>query len=100
MTIDVDATKKKIQQMRDDGKSPKIGMFGGSLFLFPHPVKEASSALCMITTCMLITTERTSQGLIGGGEFQDPIKGRSRLDGLKMSSYKTLWVHKEELSNH
>src|ERR687894_152028 len=40
MTIDVDATKKKVDEMARNGKAPKIGMFGGSLFLFPHPVKE------------------------------------------------------------
>src|SRR6478672_12022464 len=40
MTIDVDMTKKKIEEMNNVGKVPKIAMFGGSLFLFPHPVKE------------------------------------------------------------
>src|ERR687887_458258 len=42
MTIEVDATKRKIEEMIRDGKAPKIAMFGGSLFLFPHPVKELS----------------------------------------------------------
>jgi glycine hydroxymethyltransferase len=42
MTIDVDATKRKIEEMIRDSKAPKIAMFGGSLFLFPHPVKELS----------------------------------------------------------
>ncbi|MDP8907124.1 MAG: serine hydroxymethyltransferase, partial [Thermoproteota archaeon] len=45
MTIDTDMTKKKIETMANEGKSPKIAMFGGSLFLFPHPVKELSDFL-------------------------------------------------------
>src|ERR1043166_5655674 len=40
MTIDIDATKKKILEMVSENKKPAIGMFGGSLFLFPHPVRE------------------------------------------------------------
>src|SRR5947209_9493126 len=43
MTIDVDATKRKIEEMIHEGKAPKIGMFGGSLFLFAHRVKELSN---------------------------------------------------------
>jgi glycine hydroxymethyltransferase len=38
MTIDVDKTKNKIEEMKNAGKLPKIAMFGGSLFLFPHGV--------------------------------------------------------------
>src|ERR687889_2166820 len=30
MTIDIDMTKKKIETMADEGKKPKIAMFGGS----------------------------------------------------------------------
>jgi glycine hydroxymethyltransferase len=33
MTIDVDATKKKVTEMIANGKKPAIAMFGGSLFL-------------------------------------------------------------------
>ena len=43
--IDVDMTKKKIEEMNNDGKVPKIAMFGGSLFLFPHPVKELADLI-------------------------------------------------------
>lgn len=45
MTIDVDKTKTKIAQLDKDGRLPKIAMFGGSLFLFPHPVRELSDVL-------------------------------------------------------
>jgi glycine hydroxymethyltransferase len=88
MTIDVDATKKKIQQMIDDGKSPKIGMFGGSLFLFPHPVKELAGF--MHDHNMYINYDGAHvAGLIAGGEFQDPLKEGA--DSMTMSSHKTLW---------
>src|SRR3990172_2605689 len=40
MTIDVDKTKKKVEELKTVGRLPKMAMFGGSLFLFPHPVKE------------------------------------------------------------
>ena len=39
MNIDIDAMNKKILE-----EKPKIVLFGGSLFLFPHPVKEAREA--------------------------------------------------------
>ena len=40
MNIDVDKTKQKVEKMAEEGKPPKLAMFGGSLFLFPHPMKE------------------------------------------------------------
>src|SRR4026207_385707 len=88
MTIDVDATKKKIEKMTYDGKAPKIGMFGGSLFLFPHPVKELSNF--MHDHGMYINYDGAHvAGLIAGGEFQDPLNEGA--DSMTMSSHKTLW---------
>jgi len=88
MTIDVDATKRKIEEMMHDGKAPKIGMFGGSLFLFPHPVKELSNF--MHDHGMYINYDGAHvAGLIAGGEFQDPLKEGA--DSMTMSSHKTLW---------
>jgi glycine hydroxymethyltransferase len=88
MTIDVDATKRKIEEMIHDGKAPKIGMFGGSLFLFPHPVKELSNF--MHDNGMYINYDGAHvAGLIAGGEFQDPLKEGA--DSMTMSSHKTLW---------
>jgi len=88
MTIDVDATKRKIEEMIHDGKAPKIGMFGGSLFLFPHPVKELSNF--MHDHDMYINYDGAHvAGLIAGGEFQDPLKEGA--DSMTMSSHKTLW---------
>jgi glycine hydroxymethyltransferase len=88
MTIDVDATKRKIEEMIRNGKVPKIGMFGGSLFLFPHPVKELSNF--MHDHDMYVNYDGAHvAGLIAGGEFQDPLKEGA--DSMTMSSHKTLW---------
>ena len=88
MTIDVDATKKKIEEMARDGKKPTLAMFGGSLFLFPHPVKELSQF--MHDNGIHINYDGAHvAGLIAGGEFQDPL--REGADTMTMSSHKTLW---------
>ncbi len=88
MTIDVDATKKKIDDMAREGKAPKMAMFGGSLFLFPHPVKELAGF--MHDRDMYINYDGAHvAGLIAGGEFQDPL--REGADSMTMSSHKTLW---------
>src|SRR5678809_1681419 len=63
-------------------------MFGGSLFLFPHPVKELASF--MHDNNIYINYDGAHvAGLIAGGEFQDPIREGS--DSMTMSSHKTLW---------
>jgi glycine hydroxymethyltransferase len=88
MTIDVDATKKKVNEMTASGMKPAIAMFGGSLFLFPHPVKELAGF--MHDNNIYINYDGAHvAGLIAGGEFQDPIREGS--DSMTMSSHKTLW---------
>jgi glycine hydroxymethyltransferase len=88
MTIDVDATKKKVSEMILNGKKPAIAMFGGSLFLFPHPVKELASF--MHDNSIYINYDGAHvAGLIAGGQFQDPIGEGT--DSMTMSSHKTLW---------
>ena len=88
MTIDVDATKKKVDEMIANGKKPAIAMFGGSLFLFPHPVKEL--APFMHDNDIYVNYDGAHvAGLIAGGKFQDPIGEGS--DSVTMSSHKTLW---------
>ena len=88
MTIDVDKTKQKVKDLKKAGRLPKIAMFGGSLFLFPHPVKELSDFLK--TYDMHINYDGAHvAGLIAGGEFQDPI--REGADTMTMSTHKTLF---------
>lgn len=88
MTIDTDMTKKKIETMANEGKSPKIAMFGGSLFLFPHPVKELSDFLHSYNIYVNYDGAHVA-GLIAGNQFQDPL--REGADSMTMSSHKTLW---------
>ncbi len=88
MTIDVDATKKKIDEMARDGKKPTLAMFGGSLFLFPHPVKELSEFMHSHNIHINYDGAHVA-GLIAGGEFQDPLNEGA--DTMTMSSHKTLW---------
>ena len=88
MTIDVDKTKKKVKDLEKTGHLPKIAMFGGSLFLFPHPVKELSNFLK--TYGMHINYDAAHvAGLIAGGQFQDPLKEGA--DTVTMSTHKTLF---------
>ena len=88
MTIDVDKTKKKVKDLEKAGHLPKIAMFGGSLFLFPHPVKELSNFLK--TYGMHINYDAAHvAGLIAGGQFQDPLKEGA--DTITMSTHKTLF---------
>lgn len=88
MTIDVDATKKKVDEMIANSKKPAIAMFGGSLFLFPHPVKELAGFMHDNNIYVNYDGAHVA-GLIAGGEFQDPIGEGS--DSMTMSSHKTLW---------
>jgi glycine hydroxymethyltransferase len=74
--------------MTYDGKSPKIAMFGGSLFLFPHPVKELADFMHDHNIYVNYDGAHVA-GLIAGGEFQDPLKEGA--DSMTMSSHKTLW---------
>ena len=88
MTIDVDATKKKILEMKAENRKPSIGMFGGSLFLFPHPVKDLADF--MHENGIYVNYDGAHvAGLIAGGEFQAPLKEGA--DSITMSSHKTLW---------
>src|ERR671929_1852639 len=88
MTIEVDTTKRRIEEMIHDGKAPKIAMFGGSLFLFPHPVKELSDFMHDRNIYVNYDGAHVA-GLIAGGEFQDPLGEGA--DSMTMSSHKTLW---------
>ena len=88
MTIDVDKTKKKIARLDKDGCLPKIAMFGGSLFLFPHPVRELSDVLKSHNIHINYDAAHVA-GLIAGRRFQDPL--REGADTMTMSTHKTLF---------
>ncbi|TES83696.1 MAG: serine hydroxymethyltransferase [Hadesarchaea archaeon] len=82
MNIDVDATAKKIAELK-----PKLVMFGGSLFLFPHPVKELSEVAKEHGAHVAYDAAHVI-GLIGGGQFQDPL--REGAEVVTCSTHKTL----------
>lgn len=88
MTIDVDKTKQKVEVLKKDGRLPKMAMFGGSLFLFPHPVKELSDFLKSYDIHINYDAAHVA-GLIVGGKFQDPL--REGVDTMTMSTHKTLF---------
>lgn len=88
MTIDVDKTKKKVAELKKAGRLPKIAMFGGSLFLFPHPVKELAGFLKGHNMHINYDAAHVA-GLIAGKKFQDPL--REGADTVTMSTHKTLF---------
>lgn len=65
---------------------PGIVTFGGSLFLFPHPIKELK-AVCDEVGAYVAYDASHVLGLIAGGEFQDPL--REGADFITSSSHKT-----------
>lgn len=81
MNIDVDAMQKEILT-----KKPKIVLLGGSLFLFPHPVKEAKEAADEVGAKVMYDGAHVL-GLIAGGKFQDPLKEGA--DVVAGSTHKT-----------
>tara|TARA_Y100000780_G_scaffold31570_1_gene25798 strand:- start:199 stop:987 length:789 start_codon:yes stop_codon:yes gene_type:complete len=63
-------------------------MFGGSVFLFPHPVKELADFLKGYNIHINYDAAHVA-GLIAGGQFQDPL--REGVDTMTMSTHKTLF---------
>jgi glycine hydroxymethyltransferase len=89
MNIDVDKAKEKIEKMtKEESKPPKLAMFGGSLFLFPQPMRELAESLHSIGTRVAYDAAHVA-GLIAGGVFQDPL--REGADAMSLSTHKTLF---------
>ena len=89
MNIDVDKAKQKIEKMaKEENKPPKLGMFGGSLFLFPQPLRELSESLHSVGATVAYDAAHVA-GLIAGGIFQDPL--REGADVVCLSTHKTLF---------
>ncbi len=87
MNIDIDATRKKIERLISEGKKPKLAIFGASVFLFPHPVKELEALLHSYGITLMYDGAHVL-GLIGGHVFQDPLREGS--DVITGSTHKTL----------
>jgi glycine hydroxymethyltransferase len=82
MTIDVGRTREILRAVR-----PKLCLFGLSLFLFPMPIEELRPTLEEIGARGWYDGAHVL-GLIGGGEFQDPL--REGCSVLSASTHKTL----------
>ena len=84
MNIDVDETKKRIAAL----PSLKLAMFGCSLFLFPHPVKELAQAIQDKGGTVCYDAAHVA-GLIAGGQFQDPLREGAQV--MTFSTHKVLF---------
>ncbi|UCG45270.1 MAG: serine hydroxymethyltransferase, partial [Candidatus Bathyarchaeota archaeon] len=81
--IDIEEAKETII-----GKKPRLVVFGASLIAFPHPVRELAGVAREVGAIVGFDGSHV-MGLIGGGEFQDPLReGASALFG---STHKTLF---------
>jgi glycine hydroxymethyltransferase len=81
MNIDTDTMVSTIYE-----KKPKIILFGASLFLFPHPVKEANDAARDVGATIVYDSAHVL-GLIAGEQFQNPLK--EGVDVMTGSTHKT-----------
>jgi glycine hydroxymethyltransferase len=79
--IDPDKSAEVIRAAR-----PGIVTFGGSLFLFPHPLKELRSVAEEVGAFVAYDASHVL-GLIAGGVFQDPLKEGA--DFITSSTHKT-----------
>ncbi len=81
MNIDPDKSTAVIRAAK-----PGIITFGGSLFLFPHPVKELKAVADEVDAYVVYDAAHVL-GLIAGGMFQDPFKEGA--DFITASTHKT-----------
>ncbi len=82
MNIDPDGSIKIIREFK-----PELILFGASVFLFPHPVKELREVANEVGASIGYDGAHVA-GLIGSGYFQDPL--REGADALSLSCHKTL----------
>ncbi|MHA1370860.1 MAG: serine hydroxymethyltransferase [Promethearchaeota archaeon] len=81
MNINVDESAKRIREFE-----PELVLFGGSVFLFPHPVKELSAVAKEVGARVAYDAAHVA-GLIGSGYFQDPL--REGAEAMSFSTHKT-----------
>ena len=81
MNIDADRMVERIRETE-----PRIVLLGGSLFLFPHPVREACEAAHEMGATVVYDGAHVL-GLIAGKRFQDPL--REGADVMTGSTHKT-----------
>ena len=85
--IDIDGSMARIRKLQDGGKPIKFLLFGGSVFPFPHPVKEFREIADEYGMSIGYDSAHVS-GLIAAGMFQDPL--REGADMMTASTHKTM----------
>jgi len=81
MNIDVERMVSDIRE-----KQPKIILFGASLFLFPHPIREAVDAAKEVGATIAYDGAHVL-GLIAGKQFQSPLDEGAKV--ISGSTHKT-----------
>src|SRR5271157_410714 len=81
MNLDVDESAKRIRDFQ-----PELLLFGGSVFLFPHPVKELSDVAKEVGARVAYDGAHVA-GLIGSGYFQQPLEEGAEI--FTLSTHKT-----------
>jgi len=88
LNIDVDKTRERVERLTEKGTPPKLVVFGGSVFPFPHPIEELADAFRGVGATVAYDAAHVA-GLIAGGCFQDPL--REGADVVTLSTHKTLF---------
>ncbi|MHC1591069.1 MAG: serine hydroxymethyltransferase [Candidatus Helarchaeales archaeon] len=81
MNLDVEKSIEKLKEYK-----PKLCLFGASVFLFPHPVKEIGKVALELGANVIYDAAHVA-GLIGSGYFQDPL--REGAEVMTLSTHKT-----------
>lgn len=83
MALDLDGTVQLIRQLK-----PKLALFGGSVLLFPTPLRGELADTCVEVGARIMFDAAHVLGLVAGGKFQDPM--REGADVVTGSTHKTL----------
>ncbi len=81
LNIDVDRARKVIEEVK-----PAFVVMGGSLYLFPHPIKEISEAAHSVNAVVVYDAAHVL-GLIAGKRWRDPFAAGA--DIVTASTHKT-----------
>lgn len=81
MNIDIDKSIKMIEDIK-----PRFVVMGGSLYLFPHPVKELSPYIHSVNSKLVYDAAHV-YGLIVGGVWRNPLNEGA--DVMTVSTHKT-----------
>jgi glycine hydroxymethyltransferase len=81
-TVDIDALRADAKRLR-----PKLITIGGSLNLFPHPIREIRAVADEVEALVLFDAAHMS-GMIAGRAWQQPLEEGAHV--MTMSTYKSL----------